>query len=74
MNKVNRFLRSQPIIIYNILSSFNRSPGPTLTDGKMVFLARLDAWISKAVQNVTTESIRGGGRQKQYGDVFGKLL
>lgn len=46
----------------------------TLTNQTISSLARLDSWISIVVQNLITKTIRGSSRQKQYVDVFRKLL
>lgn len=65
---------SWSLTIYDIFSNFNPSTGPIHTDVTILLLARLDALISTIVQNLNTENVRGYSRQKQFRDVFSKLL
>lgn len=66
MHNLHLFSKSWSPTMYNTFSGFNPFSGPTPTDGSIVFLGRLNAWISTVMQNLTNENIYCGSRQKQY--------
>lgn len=74
MNKLNVFLSSRSLTIYNTFSGLHPFAGSRRTDGTVFSFSRLDPWISTVVQKLTIENIRGSSRKKQYGNVFGMLL
>lgn len=59
----------QAFIGFNPLSEAN-----TPVDVTVLALARLDAWIASVVELLAETDSRGGRRQKDYADTFGKFL
>lgn len=56
--------------IWNILTGLNKSVGPALSDGTIVYFAKIDGWMSTVTRKLSVENTKSGVGLIPYGDPF----